>query len=102
MQSVSNICSCSMVFDLDPYLTIPISFMEMAFGEKPHQLYVVDEAGIIYAVDFRCRLSRPREWYHGKGWCKFASDHMIRCGSLIHLVVSSLQNTMIYCNVLSL
>ncbi|KAL4287035.1 hypothetical protein S245_066502 [Arachis hypogaea] len=47
-------------------LTLTISFVQRAFGTKPDQVDVVDDAGLCYKVDVRSKLSRPRECYFGR------------------------------------
>ncbi|XP_015932486.1 replication protein A 70 kDa DNA-binding subunit B-like [Arachis duranensis] len=67
-------------------LTLPISFVQRAFGIKPDQVDVVDDAGVCYKVHVRSKPSRPRECYFAKGWRPFSQHHMLRTGSAIRLM----------------
>ncbi|KAL4393503.1 hypothetical protein S83_003892 [Arachis hypogaea] len=88
-------------YQVDEYiLTLPISFVQRAFGIKPDQVDVVDDAGMCYKVDVRSKPSRPRECYFGKGWRPFSQHHMLRTGSAIRLMVYCLKNWRVYCHVL--
>ncbi|QHO49413.1 uncharacterized protein DS421_1g13750 [Arachis hypogaea] len=79
-------------YQADEYiLTLPISFVQRAFGNKPDQVDVVDDAGVCYNVDVRSKPSRPRECYFGSGWRPFSQHHMLRTGSAIRLMVLFLQ-----------
>ncbi|KAL4327394.1 hypothetical protein AHAS_Ahas13G0095700 [Arachis hypogaea] len=60
-------------YQADEYiLTLPISFVQRAFGTKPDQVNVVDDAGLCYKVDVRSKPSRLRECYFGRGWRPFS------------------------------
>ncbi|XLR39988.1 hypothetical protein S83_024648 [Arachis hypogaea] len=81
-------------------LNLPISFVQRAFGIKPDQVDVVDDAGVCYKVDVRSKLSRPRECYFGRGWKPFSQQRVLRTGSIIRLMVYSLKNWCVHCHVL--
>ncbi|QHO28224.1 uncharacterized protein DS421_7g214820 [Arachis hypogaea] len=73
-------------------LTLPIGFVQRAFGIKPDQVDVVDDAGVCYKVHVRSKPSRPRVCYFAKGWRPFSQHHMLRTGSAIRLMVYSFKN----------
>ncbi|XLT02980.1 hypothetical protein HN51_052331 [Arachis hypogaea] len=55
-------------YQADEYiLTLPISFVQRAFGTKPDQVDVGDDAGLCYKADVRSKPSRPRECYFARG-----------------------------------
>ncbi|KAL4349804.1 hypothetical protein AHAS_Ahas10G0078600 [Arachis hypogaea] len=81
-------------------LTLPISFVQRAFGIKPDQVDVVDDVGVCYKVDVCSKLSRPRECYFGRGWWPFSQHHMLLTGSAIRLMIYSLKNWRVHCHVL--
>ncbi|KAL4330015.1 hypothetical protein HN51_036717 [Arachis hypogaea] len=65
-------------YQADKYiLTLPISFVQRAFGIRPDQVDVVDDAGVCYKVDVCSKPSRPRECYFGRGWRPFSQHHML-------------------------
>ncbi|XLR32800.1 uncharacterized protein LOC107608425 [Arachis ipaensis] len=81
-------------------LTLPISFVQRAFGIKPDQVDVVDDAGVCYKVHIRSKPSWPRECYFAKRWRPFSQHHMLRTGSAIRLMVYSFKNWRVHCHVL--
>ncbi|QHO28764.1 hypothetical protein S83_023706 [Arachis hypogaea] len=88
-------------YQADEYiLTLPIRFVQRAFGIKADQVDVVDDVGVCYKVDVRSKPSRPRECYFGNGWKPFSQHHMLRTGSAIRLMVYSLKNWRVHCHVL--
>ncbi|KAL4365824.1 hypothetical protein AHAS_Ahas07G0144700 [Arachis hypogaea] len=77
-------------YQADEYiLTLPIRFVQRAFGIKADQVDVVDDVGVCYKVDVRSKPSRPRECYFGNGWKPFSQHHMLRTGSAIRLMIGT-------------
>ncbi|XLT80427.1 hypothetical protein S245_002160 [Arachis hypogaea] len=99
----SNFCPGSLhslLPNREAVVTLPISFVQRAFGIKPDQVDVVDDAGVCYKVHVCSKPSRSRECYFAKGWRPFSQHHMLRTRSAIRLMVYSFKNWRVHCHVL--